>query len=314
MEKIALPGAAGAIGNSMAEALCAQGRAYRVVGRDREKLEAAYGDDPLAEIVTWNPSDPASVRRATRDVDTLIYLIGVPYDQFQLHPILMQKTLDGAIAEGVRRFVLIGTVYPYGRPITRPVTEEHPREPHTFKGRMRKAQEDILLQAHAEGKIKATILRLPDFYGPKVEASFLHSLFQAAATGGTANMLGPLDVPHEFVYTPDVGPVALALAAKPEAYGHWWNLAGPEAITQDQIAAEVVASAGRKPKVRVAGKTALRLLGLFNPIMRELVEMHYLLTDPVLLDDSALRRLLGDVRKTPYREGIRATLEAYREG
>lgn len=31
--------------------------------------------------------------------------------------------------------------------------------------------------------------------------------------------------PHEFVYVPDVGPVALALAAKEQAYGKWWNFA-----------------------------------------------------------------------------------------
>ena len=87
-------------------------------------------------------------------MDTLIYLVGVPYNQFELHPVLMQKTLDGAIAEGVERVVLIGTVYPYGMPVTRPVDESHPREPQTFKGKMRKQQEDILLSAHRDGKIR----------------------------------------------------------------------------------------------------------------------------------------------------------------
>lgn len=51
----------------------------------------------------------------------------------------------------------------------------------------------------------------------------------------------------------------------------------------------------------------LRLAGIFNPFMRELVEMHYLITNPVLLDDSALQKLLGGIRKTPYDEGLRQT-------
>jgi hypothetical protein len=42
--------------------------------------------------------------------------------------------------------------------------------------------------------------------------------------------------------------------------------------------------------------------------MRELVEMHYLLTNPVLLDDAALRNLLGGIRKTPYEDGLRISL------
>ena len=54
----------------------------------------------------------------------------------------------------------------------------------------------------------------------------------------------------------------------------------------------------------------LRLIGLFKPFMREMVEMHYLLTTPVLMDDRALCHLLGNVHKTSYEDGIRASLKA----
>jgi nucleoside-diphosphate-sugar epimerase len=312
MKPFALLGAAGAIGRSIAAALNQKQIPYRVVGRHADRLRSEFGCNPLAELTTWNPDDPASVRAAVAGVDTLIYLVGVPYDQFELHPVLMQKALQGAIDAGVRQFLLIGTVYPYGLPQTPTVAETHPRNPHTFKGRMRKQQEDILLEAHANGRIRAAVLRLPDFYGPGVEASFLHSLFQAAANGGTANMIGPIDTPHEYVYAPDVGPVVLELAAHDGTWGKWWNFAGAGAITQQQIVEQVAALSPKPPRTRVAGKLAVRALGLFNPFMRELVEMHYLLTSPVLMDDFALHSLLGSVRKTPYSEGIRLTVEWYR--
>ena len=149
MAKIALFGAAGAIGRSLADALKHRGEAYRVVGRDAERLRKTFGADANAEIVTWNPNDAASVKAAARDIDTIIYLVGVPYNHFELHPKTMQQTLDGAIAEGVRRMLLIGTVYPYGVPQTPKVAETHPRNPPTFKGKMRKEQEDLLLAADA---------------------------------------------------------------------------------------------------------------------------------------------------------------------
>ena len=66
----------------------------------------------------------------------------------------------------------------------------------------------------------------------------------------------------------------------------------------------------QKPRLRVAGKFMLRALGLFNPFLREVVEMHYLWTTPVKLDDTRLRQLLSILHKTPYAEGIRATIEA----
>ena len=58
---------------------------------------------------------------------------------------------------------------------------------------MRKEQEDLLLEADAAGKIRGAVLRLPDFYGPGVDKSFLHSIFVAAAKGGRAQVIAPLD-------------------------------------------------------------------------------------------------------------------------
>ncbi|MEC3767945.1 NAD-dependent epimerase/dehydratase family protein [Cupriavidus sp. SS-3] len=310
MSRIALFGAAGVIGQSIASALRSQGRAYRVVGRNDASLREAFGADPLAEIVTWNPDSPASVRAAADGVDTLIYMVGVDYWQFDLHPKLMRQTLDGAVAAGVRQLILIGTVYPYGRAGSNPVRESHPREPHTFKGRMRKAQEDLLMQAHADGHIRATVLRLPDFYGPGVEASLLHRAAQAAVHGGTADMVGPIDRPHEFVFVPDVGPVVARLADTPAAFGKIWHLGGAGTTTQRDLVTEMERQTGAKLRLRVAGKTMLRLIGLFNPFMREMVEMHYLLTEPLILDDSALHQLIGPIHKTPYAQGIRQTLAA----
>jgi nucleoside-diphosphate-sugar epimerase len=311
--KIGLFGAAGAAGQSIAAALGAAGRDYRVVGRSREALQRSFGQDPHAEIVTWNPDDPASIQAAAAGLQTVIYLVGVPYDQFAQHPPLMEKTLAGVTAAGVQRFILIGTVYPYGRARGNPIREDHPREPHTFKGRMRLEQEKLVLAAHGRQGLETLVLRLPDFYGPGVERSLLHDVFVGAATARRAQLIGPLDVPHEFIYLPDVGPVVERLTRTPEAYGRWWHLAGAGTITQREVAREAYALAGREPKLMVAGKGMLRVLGLFNPLMRELVEMNYLMTEPVVLDDSALATLIGPLRKTSYQEGIRRSFEAARE-
>ncbi len=311
--KTGLFGAAGAAGQSIAAALSAAGRDYRVVGRSRAPLEAAFGHDPHAEIVTWNPDDPASVSAAAAGLQTVIYLVGVPYDQFAAHPPLMEKTLAGVTAAGVERFILIGTVYPYGRARSNPVSEDHPREPHTFKGQMRLAQENLVLAAHGRDGLSTLVLRLPDFYGPGVERSLLNGVFEGAASGKRAQVLGPVDVPHEFVYLPDVGPVVEKLTRTPEAYGRWLHLAGAGTITQREVAAQAYALTGREPKLMVAGKTMLRVLGLFNPLMRELVEMNYLMTEPLVLDDTALTRLLGPIARTSYRDGIRQSVEAARQ-
>jgi len=308
VKKIALFGAAGAIGKTIASALHEEETPYRVVGRSRSSLEKTFATDPLAEIATWNPDDAASIREAASGTDTIIYLVGVPYWDFRLHPILMKKTIDAALDVGVAQILLIGTVYPYGRPRTARVTEDHPREPHTFKGKMRKEQEDLLLAAHGSGKIRGAVLRLPDFYGPQVDKSFMWSAFRAAQDGTRAQLLGPIDTPHEFIFVPDIGSVVAKLIQQPRAWCSVWHVGGCGVITIRAFADQIFAQAGRKPKFLVANKWMLRLLGLFNPLMRELVEMHYLLTTPVIMNDNRLRDLFGGLNKTSYADGIKATL------
>ena len=309
MGNVALWGANGAIGKSIANELRAQGRPYRVVGRSRESLERTFGSDPLAVVVTWNPDDPVSVRAAAEGIDTIVYLVGAPYTQFELHPILMRATLDGAIAAGVANMLLIGTVYPYGAAQTTPVREDHPRAPQTFKGRKRKEQEDLLLAEDRAGRIHGAVLRLPDFYGPGVSSSFLAELFTKGVERKTATLIGPIDRAHEYVYVPDVGPIVARLIDEPRAYGRVWHLAGAAVTTPKAMVERVERGIGRPLKTLVAGKTMLRLLGLFNSLVRETVEMNYLMTEPLILDDSALRELLGPIHKTSYDEGVRAILK-----
>jgi nucleoside-diphosphate-sugar epimerase len=223
---------------------------------------------------------------------------------------LMRATLEGAFAAGVRRLVLLAPVYSYGRPQRPLVDESHPRDPQTFKGRMRKAQEDLVLGAHGDGRIEGTILRVPDFFGPYVEGSLVRDVFAAAVENRRANVLGPIDTPHQFVYVPDLGPFVIALAHEDRAYGRAWNFAGSGTIAQREFARMVFEQAGRaQPKLMVANKAMLRVMGLFDPIMRELVEMNYLQTEPVILDDRALHDLLPALNVTPYAEAIAQTLE-----
>ena len=69
---------------------------------------------------------------------------------------------------------------------------------------------------------------------------------------------------------------------------------------------------GGRPRYVVVNKTMLRLLALFDPFIREFLEMHYLLTDPLIVDDSALQQLLRDIPKTSYADGVRQSLDGTR--
>ena len=303
--KVAIFGAAGAIGRVLAAELRARGDTVRVVGRRADALRAAA---PEAEIFTADLADPGAAGNAAAGMDAIVYCVGVPYDRFELHPQITRIALDAARDAGVRAFVLISTVYPYGRPRAARVAEDQPRVPHTRKGRFRKEQQDLVLAAHDPNGLRTLVLVLPDFYGPGVETSFITAAFDAARTGKIASVIGPLDTPHEFVFVPDVAPVVGDLLAHPDAFGTIYNLAGAGPTTTRALIAEIERASGRRIRTFAVGPVMLRVLGLFVPLLRELVEMHYLWTTPVLLDDAKLHGVLGTIRKTPYAEGIRRSL------
>jgi nucleoside-diphosphate-sugar epimerase len=238
--------------------------------------------------------------------------LGLPYTDFARHPVITEICLKACSEAGVKRFVHLSTLYSYGRRQAERITEDHPREPHTFKGQMRKKQEDLVLSAHLENGMKTLVLCPPDFYGGDSELSLVYRIFDAAIKGKTADVIGPVDFPHEFVYVPDLADTLLKLFQKEEAFGQRWNLAGAGLITVREFADKVFAEAGRKPKLRIAGKTMMRIIGLFNPMMKEFVEMHYLMTEPLYVDDVRLQNLIPDLQKTSYADGIKLTLGALR--
>jgi nucleoside-diphosphate-sugar epimerase len=306
--KVALFGAAGAIGPAAASEFLARGHEVRAVARDAARLRAALPS--RTEAFVADLADPAAARAAADGMDAIVYAVGVPYNHFELHPQFMRITLDAARAAGVRELIVISSVYAYGRPQTPTVAETHPREPHTRKGRWRKEQEDLTLAAHDPNGLQTLVLRLPDFYGPGAGNTASAYALKNIAAGKPADVLGPVTTPHEWVYVPDVAPVLAGLLERPNAFGTAYNLAGPGTLTELQFVQKLFAAAGRPLRYREAGPLVLRALGIFDPVLRELVEMAYLHQTPVLLDDAKLHAVLGTIAKTPYDEGIRATVAA----
>jgi nucleoside-diphosphate-sugar epimerase len=204
---------------------------------------------------------------------------------------------------------VVSSVYSYGHPQSERVREDHPRQPESRKGRFRKQQEDLAIAAHQPGVLETLVLHLPDFYGPYASNSLACMMLESIMAGKAARWLGNPDAPHEFVFVPDAARVLADLCGRPDAFGRRWNLAGPGVISGRQFAALAAHLLGVRLRLLPTGRWTLRLGGLFSPLLRELVELHYLGETPVLLDDSALVAALGGVRKTPYEQGVRAMIE-----
>lgn len=309
---IGILGAAGAVGRALADELARRSLRMAVIGRNGERLRALF--EGRAEIRPADLAQPDEAARALEGLTEAVYCVGLPYPRFAEHPVLMQKALEAARQAGVRRMIVVSSVYSYGHPRAARVSEDHPREPETRKGRFRKEQEDATLAAHLPGVFETMVVHLPDFYGPYASNSLAFLMLESLLQDRPARWLGDPDAPHEFVFMPDAGRVLADLLARPGCFGRRWNLAGPGAISGREFVTLAARELGVAGRILPTGRFMLRLGGLFSPLLRGLVEMHYLGETPVLLDDSALSEALGGIEKMPYQEGVRRMLDWMRSG
>ena len=130
--------------------------------------------------------------------------------------------------------------------------------------------------------------------------------------GKYATHVTNLDQPHTYTYVPDIGKGLVILGEREEALGRAWHLPSPETLTTREFVEMIFEEIGKPARIQAAPKLVLWALGLFNPPLRETIEMLYEFQEPFVVDDSRSEREFGD-QATPLREAIQRTVRWYRE-
>src|SRR5690606_39222265 len=100
------------------------------------------------------------------------------------------------------------------------------------------------------------------------------------------------------------------LGRSPEAFGQTWHLpTSKERLTGEDFVRLACEVAGQRYRIQVAPSWLLRVMGLFNPLIREIQEMMYQSDNDYVFDSTKIEEAYG-LAPTPYREGIAATLAA----
>jgi nucleoside-diphosphate-sugar epimerase len=298
-------GASGGAGGAILRELAARGKRVRAVTR------SGGGDVPHGvEVVRADAADRVAARQACRGATVVYHAVNVPYPAWtETLPPVMAGLIDAAGTAGAT-LVYVDNLYAYG-PVDRPMTEDLPPAATSRKGRLRARLAETLLAAHRAGTVRAVIGRGSDYYGPGVRQSAAgERLFPAVLAGGKAMWAGSLDQPHSLTFSDDFARVLITLGAREEALGQIWHAPPAEPLTGRQFIELAFAEAGKPPKIGMVSPLMIRLVGLVNPMVRELGELVYEFEAPFILDGSKYLRAFGGA-PTPHREAIRATLDWY---
>ncbi len=278
-----------------------QGRQVRVAQRKRP------ADLPQAiPFVRCDVESRASLRAAAEGAGQIVLSIGLAYSGpvwRELWPKIMDNVVETAAETGAR-VVFVDNLYMYG-PQTAPLTETMPLSDYPLKPAARSAATRIWQAASAAGRVKFAALRGPDFYGAGVKNSVLGDTGLAAlARGKSAMWINDADIPHDMAYVPDYARAVVSLLDAPDdAFGQAWHVPCAPIRTPRELLALGAAALGAPLRVRNLPFWALRGLGVFNPMMSELVEMRFAWDRPYRVDASKFKaRFWSD--PTPFEVGV----------
>lgn len=309
MEKALVVGASGGMGYSIVKELSGRGIAVIAFARTKAKLEKLFKSDPNVTIITGDIFRMDDLLAAASEADVIFQAANIPYSEWEEKLAVFMSNIINVSKRQSTKLAIVDNIYAYGRSPGKKVSETTPKNPHTKKGKIRLQVEKMV----KESGVPALIAHFPDFYGPNAENTILHYTLQNVVKNKKSSFVGDHKIAREFIFTPDGAKAIVNLALNENAYGQNWNIPGYGVMTGEEIVQMLQIITHYDKRVSTVTKNMIRFLGLFNPNMREVVEMFYLNEEPVVLNGEKYEKLIGPLPCTSYEEGLRQTIEYMRK-
>jgi nucleoside-diphosphate-sugar epimerase len=298
-------GSGGIIANHLAKALPSFTNKVRLVSRNPKTVN---GNE---ELFAADLTSVEQVSNAVKGSEVVYLTAGLQYDTKiwqEKWPQIMKNVIH-ACQDNDAKLVFFDNVYMYGK-VVGPMTELSPFNPCSRKGEVRAKIATMILDEVANASLTALIARSADFYGPDTYNSFLNMMvFENLKKGKSAQLMVSKNLKHTFTYTPDAGKATALLGNTSSAYNQTWHLpADSNALTGQQIVEIAAKELNTKAQITVLPRLMIKMAGLFNPIIKESVEMLYQYDSEYIFDSTKFDQAF-DFKKVLYADGIRNSLK-----
>jgi nucleoside-diphosphate-sugar epimerase len=316
---ILVTGGTGFIGSHLVERLVAQGRPVRCLVR----RTSAIAGLPLAaiEVAQGDLESGAWLAEALRGVDTVIHLAGVTKARV---PADYERGNAGATAQllraagDIRRLVHVSSLAAAGpSPGDRPLTEEDPERPVSHYGRSKLAGEQIVRQSPVGER--AVIVRPPVVYGPRDRD--VYQMIRTLARGWMLQ-IGSQRRYFSLVYVGDLVDGLIAAAEREGVGGRIYYVAHPRPASWDEFGNTAARLMGRHARTLAIPEKAAYALGWCaerwagwsgKPGILSRDKVTEACCAGWVCDPGRARRELGFCAQTGLEDGLRRTLDWYKE-
>jgi nucleoside-diphosphate-sugar epimerase len=296
----------GMVGTRLARMLAEGGREVRWVSR-RPKEVAAAGVQQVA-------ADAASLESllAVAPTAKIVYNCVNPpnYHRWEHEWPPLARTISAYAMRAGADLVTASNLYGYG-PHDGVLTEALPLRAQWRNGRVRAAMWHEALALHDAGKLRVTEVRGSDYLCASDQSRMGDRVVPNLLRGKPVQLLGALDQPHTWTDPDDVARLMMTLAEDERSWGKPWHVPSPEPRTQRQVVADIAAAAGVNAyRLSALGPVMEAIIGLFNPVVRELNRGGYQFTRPFIMSSHAAQATFG-VTPKPWRQVIDDLVQPY---
>ncbi len=297
----------GPVGSGVATLLAAQGTPVTVLTRS-----GTGPAHPLITLVAGDANNPDTIASHAIGAAAIFNCVNPPYARWATDWPPMHHAMMAAAERTDAVLVMMDNLYAFGPEATMPMRENDAMRATGKKGSTRATMARELLQGHADGRLRSTLARASDFFGPGVrDAGMGERVVPKVIAGKKVSVLGSLDAPHSLSYMPDVARTLVTIATDERAWGKPWHVPNAPAVTQRNAVAMLARAAGTNVKVSAIPKFVLGGLGIVVPMMRELKETWYQFDQPFVTDSTLTETTFG-LSATPLDEACAATVAWWR--
>jgi UDP-glucose 4-epimerase len=314
--RVMITGGLGFIGSNLARQLVALGADVLLV----DSLIPDYGGnlfniDGLNGALRVNIADvrqQSTMNYLVRDREVIFNLAGQvshidsmrdPYQDLEINCRSQLTILEACRRNNpTTKVVFAGTRQVYGKPETLPVDERHLVRPTDINGINKVAGEYYHLVYNNVFGVRACSLRLTNVYGPRQllrhnRQGFIGWFIRLAIEDQEIQIFGDGSQVRDFVYVDDAADAFLRAGAADACNGEVFNVGGAEPISHRELVQLLidVAGTGRFKMVEWPAEKKAIDIGSFYA------------------DSSKFTALVGWQPRVTLREGLRRTVEYYRE-
>jgi len=313
--KILVTGADGFIGSHLVEKLIEKG--YRVKAFAFYNSFNSYGWlDSLPkeifrkiEVFFGDVRDPNGVRNAVKDCDAVMHLAALIAIPFSYHSpdSYVDTNIKGTLNilnacrdYAIKKLLVTSTSEVYGTAQYVPIDENHPLQGQSPYSATKIAADQLALSFYRSFNLPVTIVRPFNTYGPRQSArAIIPTIISQVLSGKKHIKLGSLHPTRDLVYVKDTVEGFVKILETKNSEGEVVNISTQKEISMGDLAHKIIKLCASDCKIKLESKRK-------RPVKSEV--------ERLLGQNKKLLKLTGWKPETSIEEGLKATIEWFRDG